>query len=320
MTRAPDQGGAPGPSVSSPGERRGPPGCAVSVVVVNYESGPALFRLLTGLRREHPREIVVVDNGSTDGSLDRVRAELHDVVVVETATNRGYGAGANRGAAATDGPYVLVTNPDLEIAPGALAELVAVLDRDPANAAVGPLVRTPEGDRYPSARRFPSLPDAAGHALLGIVAPNNRYTRAYQRSDLDTAGPGVQEVDWVSGACFLVRRSAYEEVGGFDESYFMYAEDVDLCWRLRRRGWRVAYAPAAEVVHIQGVSTDRHPYRMIVEHHRSLWRFARRSQRGSRRLLLPLVAAGLGVRTALASADHLLGRRRPPTGTAKSTK
>ncbi|MBV8462881.1 MAG: glycosyltransferase family 2 protein, partial [Acidimicrobiales bacterium] len=210
-------------------------------------------------------------------------------------------------------------NADLEVGAGALAELVAVLDRDPAQALVGPLLRTPEGARYPSARRFPSLVDAAGHALLGIVAPGNRYTRAYQRSDLDAAGTGVQEVDWVSGACFLARRSAFEEVGGFDEAYFMYAEDVDLCWRLRRRGWRVAYAPAAEVVHAQGVSTDRHPYRMIVEHHRSLWRFARRSQQGRRRLLLPLVAAGLAVRAALASADHLVGGRRRPTGTAKST-
>ncbi len=84
----------------------------------------------------------------------------------------------------------------------------------------------------------------------------------------------------MSGACFLVRRSAFEQVGGFDEAYFMYLEDVDLCWRLGRAGWRVAYVPTAEVTHLQGVSTDRHPYRMIVEHHRSLLRFAARSSRG----------------------------------------
>ena len=105
----------------------------------------------------------------------------------------------------------------------------------------------------------------------------------------------------MSGACFLVRRSAFEEVGGFDEAYFMYAEDVDLCWRLGRAGWRAAYVPAAEVTHLQGVSTDPHPYRMILEHHRSLLRFAVRSSSGWRRALLPLVTVGLAVRAGLAA-------------------
>ena len=137
-----------------------------------------------------------------------------------------------------------------------------------------------------------------GTRVLGIFAPDNRFTRNYQRSDLDAAGEPTLTVDWVSGACFLVRREAFEEVGGFDESYFMYAEDVDLCWRLGRAGWRVAYAPSAEVTHLQGRSTDRHPYRMILEHHRSLLRFASRSSEGWRRALLPLVAVGIAVRVA----------------------
>jgi N-acetylglucosaminyl-diphospho-decaprenol L-rhamnosyltransferase len=303
VTGAPDPGGAPGPRTAD-----------LAVVIVNYESGAALHRCLTGLKRQGPGQVVVVDNGSTDGSLDRVRQDMPDVVVVEPGTNLGYGSAANRGVAATDAPYVLVANPDLEVALGALSILTAALEEDPRTAVVGPLIRTPQGNRYPSARRFPSLPDAAGHAVLGIVAPRNRFTRTYQRSDLDTAGPGTREVDWVSGACFAVRRRAFDEVGGFDESYFMYAEEVDLCWRLHQRGWRVLYAPAAEVVHVQGVSTESHPYRMIVEHHRSLWRFARRTQLGWRRLLLPLVAVGLGLRTLLAWADRLVGRRRRPSG------
>jgi N-acetylglucosaminyl-diphospho-decaprenol L-rhamnosyltransferase len=291
----------------------------MSVVVVNYEAGRALLDFLVGIRDEAPQETVVVDNGSSDGSVERVRAVLPSVTVVEPGANLGYGAAANRGVAACSTPYVLVANPDLEVRPGLLAVLGRVLDADPGCALVGPLLRTPEGDRYPSARRFPSLPDAAGHALLGILAPNNRFTRAYQRSDLDQGGLTVRDVDWVSGACFAVRRAAFDEVGGFDESYFMYSEDVDLCWRLRRRGWRVAYAPAAEVVHVQGLSTDRHPYRMIVEHHRSLWRFARRSQEGWRRLLLPLVALGLALRTVLESADRLVGRRGRAAGAAEGT-
>jgi N-acetylglucosaminyl-diphospho-decaprenol L-rhamnosyltransferase len=173
-------------------------------------------------------------------------------------------------------------------------------------ALVGPLIRTPSGERYPSARQFPSMVDAAGHSLLGIFFPDNRFTRRYQRSELDSTGDGSQHVDWVSGACFLIRREAFEQVGGFDESFFMYLEEVDLCWRLGRRGWRVAYAPDASVVHLQGRSTDRHPYRMILEHHRSLFRFAKRSTEGRSRALLPLVAVGVVVRLGLASLARFL--------------
>ena len=271
-----------------------------AVVVVNYESGPALARCVVHLLAERPSEVVVVDNGSADGSLAEARRAAPSIAVVAPGANLGYGAAVNRGVAATTAPFVLVCNPDIEIRSGALDALRWVLADDSGCALVGPLLRTPDGSRYPSARRFPSLVDAAGHAMLGLFAPNNRFTRAYQRSELDDAGPAVRAVDWVSGACFLVRRVAFESVGGFDERYFMYAEDVDLCWRLGRDSWRVAYAPAAEVIHTQGVSTDRHPYRMIVEHHRSLLRFAARTSKGPRRALLPLVAVGIALRAVLA--------------------
>ncbi|HEY4929599.1 MAG TPA: glycosyltransferase family 2 protein [Acidimicrobiales bacterium] len=283
-------------------------GGRTAAVVVNYESGPALARCVADLSACGLAGVVVVDNGSTDGSLDLARRAAPSVDVVVPGANLGYGAAANRGVAATTSELVLVCNPDLEIPVGAVKALVAALDADPGCALVGPLIRTPEGGRYPSARQFPSMIDAAGHALLGIFAPDNRFTRNYQRTDLDAAGESTLAVDWVSGACFLVRREAFEEVGGFDESYFMYAEEVDLCWRLARSGRRVAYAPSAEVTHLQGRSTDRHPYRMILEHHRSLLRFASRSSEGWRRALLPLVAVGLAVRCGLAFLARFLQR------------
>ena len=127
-------------------------------------------------------------------------------------------------------------------------------------------------------------------------------------SDWDHASS--RRVDWVSGACFLARRSAWEAVGGFDRAYFMYLEDVDLCWRLGRAGWAVAYEPEAQVVHVQGVSADRHPYRMLLAHHVSMWRFARRSTPAERRWALPLVLPGLAVRLAVTVA------RRGPVGLA----
>ena len=285
-----------------------PSDTGVAVVVVNYESGAALLQCVEDWMADGAADLVIVDNGSQDGSVERVRARFPDLEVVVPGRNLGYGAAANRGVAATTTPRIVVSNPDLEVRPGTLATLAGALDAQPERALVGPLIRTASGDRYPSARHFPSLVDAGGHALLGIFVPTNRFTRSYQRNDLDQAtGPPVV-VDWVSGACFLVRRSAFEQVGGFDESYFMYAEDVDLCWRLGRKGWSVAYVPEAEVTHRQGVSTDHHPYRMILEHHRSLLRFAARSSRGWRRAVLPLVAVGIGIRAGLACLARITGR------------
>ena len=278
----------------------------VAVVIVNYRSGAALLQCVEDWQADGADEVIVVDNGSDDGSVDRVRAHHPGLDIVVPGRNLGYGSAANRGVATVTAPLVLVSNPDLEVRPGTLAALVGALAARPQWGLVGPLVRTTSGERYPSARRFPSLVDSAGHALLGLFAPDNRFTRSYQQSELDGATEQVRPVDWVSGACFLVRRDAFEGVGGFDESYFMYAEDVDLCWRLGREGWRVLYVPTAEVTHLQGRSTDRHPYRMILEHHRSLLRFASRSSAGWRRLLLPIVAAGLMVRTGLASLSRVV--------------
>jgi N-acetylglucosaminyl-diphospho-decaprenol L-rhamnosyltransferase len=281
---------------------------STAVVVVNYESGDALLRCVEGWQAEGADEVVVVDNGSTDGSV-ALLGHRSGVSVLTPGGNLGYGAAANRGVAATTAPTVLVCNPDLEVATGALDALHAAMDSDPDLALVGPLIRTPAGDRYPSARQFPSLVDAGGHALLGLFVPDNRFTRAYQQSHLDAVGDDLEVVDWVSGACFLVRRTAFEEIGGFDESYFMYLEDVDLCWRLTGAGWRIGYAPSATVTHLQGISTDRHPYRMIIEHHRSLLRFAVGSTTGWRRALLPVVAVGIAVRAGLACLARSRGQR-----------
>ena len=144
-----------------------------------------------------------------------------------------------------------------------------------------------------------------------MVAPGNRFTRRYRLLDWDHRQP--QRVDWVSGACFLARRDAWDAVGGFDPAYFMYMEDVDLCWRLARAGWGVGYEPGAEVIHVQGVSTNQHPYRMLAAHHRSMWRFARRTTVGHDRAVLPLVAVGLAARLVVATVRHGLGRDPAPS-------
>ena len=274
----------------------------IAAVIVNYNVRDHLLACVRSLRDEGVREIVVVDNDSRDGSGPALAAADPDARFVPAGANLGFGRAANRGVAATAASRVLILNPDAVVEPGCVKTLVAALDGDDALAVVGPRVDNPDGSRYPSARRFPDMGVAVGHAFLGLVRPDNRFTRRYRMLDRDPDEPG--DVDWVSGTCMLVRRSAFDAVGGFDEAYFMYVEDVDLCWRLRRAGWRVGYEPAAGVVHTVGASSERAPYRMIAAHHRSLLRFAVNSTTGPRLLLLPLVAAGLGVRTLLAWAQR----------------
>jgi N-acetylglucosaminyl-diphospho-decaprenol L-rhamnosyltransferase len=279
----------------------------VGAVVVNHNAGPALLECVASLRRAGIDDVVVVDNASCDGSLEALALADAAVVLLPTGKNLGYGKAANLGVARLDEELILICNPDLVVEPGACEHMVAALEHDGAVAVVGPLLLEPNGTCYPSARAFPSLGVGFLHAFVGLFWPQNPWSRRYRREDELAL---TQDPDWVSGACMLVRRTAFASVGGFDEGYFMYVEDLDLCWRLRRAGWAVCYEPAARVTHVQGASTRRHPYRMLLAHHRSAWRFARRSTRGLRRLVLPFVGAGLVVR-AIVAASSLALRRHP---------
>lgn len=291
-----------------------------AAVVVNYEAGELLATCVQSLLADASAgdpEVVVVDNGSVDGSIDRLRALVPDVEVIVPDRNRGYASAANAGAAATTAPVVAVCNCDLRIEPGTAAAMLARLEREPDLGAVGPVVYNVDGTRYPSARSIPRLVDAVGHGVLGLIMARNRFTRRYRELDADPTRP--RDVGFVSGAAIWLRRAALDAVGGWDPGYFMYVEDVDLCWRLRGAGWRVAYEPGGKVVHVQGASTARHPYRMLFEHHRSLLRFAAKRWRGWRRALLVPATGYLAVRFLLAALAHTLGGRRPRSVAARPT-
>ena len=271
--------------------------------MVNYNAAEHLASCLSSLQREGVETVLVVDNASRDDSREVV--ERTGAGWLQTGGNIGYGRAANLGVASAElagAQLLLISNPDVVLCDSAVDHLVAAMDGDERLGIVGPRILNPDGTVYPSARTFPNMVDAIGHGLLGMVMPRNRFTRRYRLLDWDHSRPG--KVDWVSGACFLVRREVWEEVGGFDPAYFMYMEDVDLCWRARSRGWEVAYEPKAEVVHVQGVSADRHPYRMLAAHHRSMWRFAAATTTGSRRAFLPVVGAGLLARLVAAALWH----------------
>jgi len=277
-----------------------------AAVVVNHNAGGLLIEAVRSVLEDTgvggTPEVVVVDNGSTDDSLAALFAAGLEVRVVHAPGNVGYARGANLGIAACRAPVVAVLNPDVEIEPGTAAALLARLDREGDLGALGPRIINSDGTDYPSARSLPTAVDAAGHGLLGLFWPGNPFTRRYRHLDADPDLP--RDVDWVSGAAVWLRRDALDDVGGWDERYFMYMEDVDLCWRLRSAGWRVAYEPAGRVAHVQGASASRRPYRMILEHHRSAWRFTQRRYTGGRSVLLPAAAVYLALRCAAAWIRH----------------
>jgi N-acetylglucosaminyl-diphospho-decaprenol L-rhamnosyltransferase len=272
---------------------------APAVVTVTYESGGVLPAFFRSLREAGATgEIVVVDNASPNpGDLAEIVAEA-GARLVSLADNRGYGAAANAGIATLDPTtdLVVIANPDVEFAPGSLDVLAAAARARDDAASFGPLVLQSDGQPYPSARNLPSLRTGIGHALFGSVWPANPWTRSYRQSDQ----LAERDAGWLSGSCLLVRRSAFEDIGGFDEGYFMYFEDVDLGARFARAGWSNRYVPAAVVTHTGAHSTSRHRREMESAHHRSAYRYI--ATKYSPWYLAPLRLAlriGIGIRERL---------------------
>ncbi|HMO10740.1 MAG TPA: glycosyltransferase family 2 protein [Actinotalea sp.] len=298
-----DPGGSPPPPADEPVPQEG-----VTVVVVTYHPGPELeeFAISLAGATRRPVDLVIVENGD-DPTVARESGSRHGATVVVNDENLGYGWAANIGAARlAPTPWLVVANPDLVWAPGALDTLLDAAERHPVAGALGPRVLNPDGTTYPSARALPTLVDGIGHAVLGRVRPGNRWTRRY----LDDSHPdpdAEREAGWLSGSCLALRRVAFDQVGGFDEGYFMFFEDVDLGDRLGRAGWRSVVVPTAVVTHAQGHSWRSAPEPMLRAHHASAARYlGRRYPRWYHWPLRVALRAGLAVRLA----GQLAGARR----------
>jgi len=286
------------------------------VVVVTFSPGDALTSFLGTLRdaTSRPLDVVLADNGSTDGSPERAVADNPDVRLLPTGGNVGYGSAVNAGLADLRCGWALVANPDIRFEPGAVDELLAVASRWPRAATVGPAIRSQNGELYPSARDLPSLSTGIGHALLGWVWPANPWTARYRR---EQESPRERTAGWLSGSCLLVDLEAFHSVGGFDPGYFMYFEDVDLGARLGERGWLHVYAPSAVVEHEGGHATRREPHRMQRVHHTSALRYLSRRYPGRGRAPLRLaLRAGLGARMLVAYVSSRVGAGAPPQRSA----
>ena len=230
----------------------------LAAVLVNYNSGDELRGALRSITREAavPWEAVVVDNASSDGSQSSALEFGPQVQLLRNAENIGFARGVNQAMTASTAPFVLIMNPDCQLNSGTLAPLLAVLEADDRCAIVAPRVLNPDGTPQGNARGDPDmLTGLFGRtSLLRRVLSGLNVARRNVITDATVVGTSMV-VDWVSGACMLARRQAFVAAGGFDERYFMYWEDADLCRRLRGRGYTIRYAPVATAVHRVGQSS-----------------------------------------------------------------
>jgi N-acetylglucosaminyl-diphospho-decaprenol L-rhamnosyltransferase len=255
---------------------------SVGIVTVAYRSNAVLEGFLDSIAASGTGSlpVVVVDNAPGNADDASQLAERRRAAYVPLESNPGYGGAVNAGvrALAPGIEWILVSNPDVVLAPGSVDLLRTAGDADPAIAAVGPAVLNPDGSIYPSARAVPSLRTGIGHALFVNLWQRNPWTLAYRRES-DPSGE-ARDAGWLSGSCFLVRRSAFDAIGGFDEGYFMYFEDVDLGFRLGRAGFRNVYEPSAKVTHVGAHSTGTESARMVAAHHASARRFLSKKYTG----------------------------------------
>lgn len=248
-----------------------------AIVIVGFNSGEALARCLASIAQHAPlATTIVVDNASTDDSASLPAFQNARVELYRNSRNVGFGSGINQGLTHTRADFVLILNPDCALTAGAVERLQDELERHPECAIVGPQIQNDDGSVQGSARGDPSL-------MTGLFGRSTLLTRLFPRSALaqrnvrTTADPDdasqSYEVDWVSGACMLARRSALAYSGGFDERYFLYWEDADLCRRLRNAGHTIRYLPTSVVMHTQGVSSSGVPGLAIRAFHESAYRY-----------------------------------------------
>jgi GT2 family glycosyltransferase len=283
-------------AVADPHSRR------ADVVIINYRSYDDLTRCLASLEadQESIASIVVVDHDSNLADADRIRARFPSTLLIPRTTNGGFAAGVNLGARQTSGSFLLLLNPDCHVVPGACARLIERLTTRTDAGVVGPRILNADGSVQASARRFPDLTTAiAGRSTwLTRVLPGNPLSRRNLPARDEHLSEPV-DVDWVSGACMLVRRSAFDALQGMDERFFLYWEDADFCRRLKAAGWKTVYDPSIEIVHTGGQSS-RHAARSSLEaFHRSAFRLYWKHAGLPGRLLAPVVFVGLEARLAV---------------------
>jgi hypothetical protein len=269
---------------------------AVSIVIVNWKVKDLLRQCLNsiyGTAQDLLLEIIVVDNNSGDGSCEMIRREFPDVRLIPNAENLGFARANNQGMLVSRGRYILLLNPDTIVAEKSIAGMAAFLDRSRATGAVGPKILYPDGTiQYTCARNLPNL--LTGFLDLSGLAykyPKGRITGSWLMGYWDHNDE--RNVDAISGACMMVRREVIDRIGLLDEKYFMYGEDIDWCYRIKRDGWQIRYLPTAEITHFAGQSSKLFA-NIVMEDFKSMCRFLKSKDGFVVAALYRLLAIALG--------------------------
>ncbi len=249
--------------------------CILSIIIVNWNVCALLTRCLRSIAAglggapgaaDIAYEVIVADNGSTDDSLAMLEREFPWARRLALGCNLGFAAGNNRGLAAARGAYLLLLNPDTEIVGPSIQTMLRCCQAQPDIGLLGPRLRYPDGSAQPSRRRFPTY--AVGFfesTILRGVGPAGPLLRRYYMQDV--ADDAAHDADWLVGACLLLPRAVWEQVGPLDERFFMYSEELDYAWRVRAAGWRVHYLPQAHVIHYEGASSEQVSARRLIMFH-----------------------------------------------------
>lgn len=284
---------------------------SLDIVIVNRNSTDYLLRCLESIFQESSgvdTKVFVQDNASQDG-VDRVDALFPQVELTKNACNMGFAKAINRAMNQSSAPYICILNPDSVVVDGAFHSLIRSLEENPEAGVIGPKILEHDGAVQGSARSFPTPLTAlfGRNSPLTKLFPNNRMSRA----NILTAccdGETAMEVDWVSGACLVVRRKAVEQVGPLDEQFFIYWEDADWCRRMWENGWKVIYYPGASVIHYVGGSSEKDLFRSVLEFHKSSYLLFKKYVQPPISFLNPLVLSALALRFILVLTWQMVRR------------
>jgi hypothetical protein len=279
----------------------------ISTIIVNYNAG-ALLRSCVDSLLNCPLEIeiIVVDNASTDGSLEALLV-YPSVQIIKNSTNLGFASACNCGLRVASAPILMFLNPDCSFEPGALAKLLSVLDSDQRVGMVTGVLTNLDGTEQAGGRRAVPTPWRSFVSAFGLIRFANRWPRLFSDFHLHKQPLPDRpiEVEATSGACMLIRRESMQDVGEWDEGYFLHCEDLDLCMRFRQKGWKILFVPDAKVIHDQGACSRSRPIFVEWHKHKGMIRFYRKFFRHQYPgVLWPLVAVGVWLHFVLLAGYH----------------
>ena len=283
----------------------------ISIVIVNYRVKDLLKECLNSILSSKDKmgnEIIVIDNNSKDGSVELLKREFSEVGLIENRQNKGFSFACNQGIRKSSGEYILLLNPDTIFPQTGFELMMEFMDSNQDVGICGSKMVDDRGDLLYSCRSFPSFLTSisSSQSILERIFPGNPLSRKYLLKDINHSR--IQEVDWVSGSCLFARKKMLDQIGLLDEDFFIYVEDVDLCYRAHKAGWKVFYFPQVTFIHRVAQSTSQDSFKSKLEHHRSMWIFAKKHFHPNI-LLRGIIFFGILVRLIFISFSYIIYRR-----------